>query len=480
MALTTNLVSYWKLDESSGNAADSVGGNTLTNTNSVPFVSGKINNGADLEAGSSQFFTITDAAQSGLDLDTDFSFSGWVKFESMPASGGEMVLMGKRAGGNGYTLSLYNNAGAFSWTATIQAGSVEMSTTAPSTGVFHHIVYTYVKSTGAIKVYVDGVLNTSGTGGTTLAGSTSDFFLGVEAGGTVCFMDGVMDEVGIWSRVLTSSEVQELYNSNSGLAYPLAAKTLFTSLLSYYKFDNVNDAVGGKTLTNVGSVAFNAGGLFGNDADFGATNTSKSLKLIGDNSGIAFDAPITISLWVKLHANVDGTNTYYGFMNKMAVSTGSSGVEYQMGTEYNSGTPRIWMARFGSANTYHYSTITLGTTTWHHMVLTWDTTSFRAYLDGTLIGTTANSGVASIGTETHLIFGQYENIDSGWLRGMDDEAGLWNRAITTDEVTALYNAGAGVQPSFTNLKTIMGIAYASVKTVAGIAIASVKSVAGIQ
>ena len=48
--LTDNLISHWKLDESSGNAADSHGSNTLTNNGSTPFVAAKINNGADFEA----------------------------------------------------------------------------------------------------------------------------------------------------------------------------------------------------------------------------------------------------------------------------------------------------------------------------------------------------------------------------------------------------------------------------------------------
>jgi len=225
---------------------------------------------------------------------------------------------------------------------------------------------------------------------------------------------------------------------------------LTDNLVSYYKFDNVNDSVGGKTLTNVGTVEFNAGGIIGNDADFGATNSTKSLKLIGDNSGVAYNSAITISLWVKLHANVDGTNTFYGFMNKMAVSTGSSGVEYQMGTEYNGGTPRVWFARFGSSNIYQYFNTTLGTTTWHHLVSTWDTTNFTSYLDGIPIDTDAASGEASIGTETHLIFGQYQNIDTGWLRGMVDEVGIWSRALSAVEVSALYNAGSGNQYDFTN------------------------------
>lgn len=48
MALNTNILASWKFDESSGNATDSSGnGKTLTNTNSISYVSGKVNNAAD-------------------------------------------------------------------------------------------------------------------------------------------------------------------------------------------------------------------------------------------------------------------------------------------------------------------------------------------------------------------------------------------------------------------------------------------------
>src|SRR3990167_10109236 len=56
MALTDNITAYWKLDESSGNAADSVASNTLTNTNTVGYSAGKINNAADFVGANSTYF----------------------------------------------------------------------------------------------------------------------------------------------------------------------------------------------------------------------------------------------------------------------------------------------------------------------------------------------------------------------------------------------------------------------------------------
>ena len=37
------------------------------------------------------------------------------------------------------------------------------------------------------------------------------------------FLNCYIDEVGIWSRTLTSTEVSDLYNSGSGLQYPFSS-----------------------------------------------------------------------------------------------------------------------------------------------------------------------------------------------------------------------------------------------------------------
>lgn len=52
------LAGYWKLDESSGNAADSSGNSlTLTNNGTTPFAAGKYGNAADFTPASSHYFS---------------------------------------------------------------------------------------------------------------------------------------------------------------------------------------------------------------------------------------------------------------------------------------------------------------------------------------------------------------------------------------------------------------------------------------
>ena len=227
MALTDNIVAYYKFDESSGNAEDSVGSLDLTNRNSVAFTTGKINNGADFEYGSNQGFSITDAASSGaFDLIDNFTLAFWVNFESLPSTGDakwyivfkndcyQFQVPYNASGSYGLKIYLRDSTGFYSpsvaWT--------------PSTSTWYHIAVTREKSTGYVKFYVNGSQQgtTQETGRTASLYNSSDAFEIGQAGSSGLF-DGILDELGVWSRVLSDSEISQLYNSGSGLSYPFSS-----------------------------------------------------------------------------------------------------------------------------------------------------------------------------------------------------------------------------------------------------------------
>src|SRR3990172_9233993 len=155
MALTDNIVSYWKLDESSGNAADSTANaNTLVNQNTTTYEAAKINNGAKVVSASIQGFSIADASQTGLDFSGNLSFSLWFKMASAP-SGGEGTMIVKRVGaGNQRSYHWkFNNGGTeigFLWytDGSTVGGNLAVSWT-PSTATWYHMVVT--KSSTTVK-----------------------------------------------------------------------------------------------------------------------------------------------------------------------------------------------------------------------------------------------------------------------------------------------------------------------------------------
>lgn len=86
-----------------------------------------------------------------------------------------------------------------------------------NTGAEFHIVFTYNKSNGLINVYVDSVLITSGTTGTADVTTTFSRIASVEdTGGTPTYLDGTLDDVRIYNRVLSAAEVSILYAQRGG------------------------------------------------------------------------------------------------------------------------------------------------------------------------------------------------------------------------------------------------------------------------
>jgi len=225
MSLLTGLISYWKLDEASGNAADAHGSNTLTNNGTATFAPGKLNNGADLELDSSQFFSIADASQSGLDFSTALSFSLWYKPETEPSP--LAVLIGKREqpGNESYYFAHWPGLGGIRLNVDANGDGVTNDsfdfTVTLNDATWYHLVITWDGATKTAKLYVDGSQSGSdivGSAVSSIYNGAAPFRMGaIDA--DQYLIDGMLDEVGVWSRVLTSGEVTSLYNSGTPLAY---------------------------------------------------------------------------------------------------------------------------------------------------------------------------------------------------------------------------------------------------------------------
>lgn len=216
--LTDNLVSYWKLDESSGNATDSVGSNTLTNNNSTAFATGKINNGADFEVSSSNYLSIADNAS--LSITGGLSISFWWKPESHVAF---TWLLGKYViSGNQRSYGIYWDSGTLSFIKSTNGTAIQQVdyTFTPSDGTWYHFVCTY-DTGGNGAIYLNGAsVATSSSMSTAIFDGTAPFWIG--GANNDPDVDGIIDEVGIWSRALVAGEVASLYNSGSGSQYPFS------------------------------------------------------------------------------------------------------------------------------------------------------------------------------------------------------------------------------------------------------------------
>jgi hypothetical protein len=209
---------WWKFDESSGTtASDSSGNNnagTLTNMVGTEWTAGKSGNALSFD-GVDDY--VTRSALSA-NIAGECTISLWMKRNGNPLVNERLVCVGT-SGGNGFNVfvapsgyaGLDNEGGLTS----------ELVSTGPSitNDAWHHIAATRsgtVPST--FKIYVDGVLKATDSN----AANTLPALTRLRVGASFhpgSYYTGQIDDVRVYSRVLSGTEIQAL--SDSGQAAPV-------------------------------------------------------------------------------------------------------------------------------------------------------------------------------------------------------------------------------------------------------------------
>ena len=218
MALRDSMEHWWKMEEdTTADRIDSHGTADLTASESIARATGIFGGsdyGVDLEESDLEYLSHADDAS--LEFGTgDFSIALWWKRETTVLGTTENVV---RKWSPGYVIQFKATNRQIQWytndgtTATVLSDNNAI----PNDLNWHHLVVTRSGTTGVI--WVDGVDKTSS--GSTRSGSidgSGTFYIG--SNGSSEEYDGVIDEVGMWSKALASGEVAELYNSGAGLSY---------------------------------------------------------------------------------------------------------------------------------------------------------------------------------------------------------------------------------------------------------------------
>lgn len=215
----------------------------------------------DLEKNSSQYFKISDAAQTGLDITGDMTVEAWIKLESLPTYNTWYRIVTKYNGSTGNQRSWQ-----FSLNHGISGYGLEFQTISDGTvgtriektvnynfqvGKWYHVAVAFDASAGAAEFFIDGVSYGTKTGyNTSIFNSTADLQIGATEG--LDNFDGVIDEVRIWDDVRSSSEI-----ANNMLSTLIGSES---NLVAYWKFDGVglDETSNSNDLTNVNSASFTA------------------------------------------------------------------------------------------------------------------------------------------------------------------------------------------------------------------------------
>jgi parallel beta-helix repeat protein len=222
--LSSGVVGFWTLNEATGALVDGPGTNDLTNSGAAQDATGKIGKAVD-------FNTNTDyllKSSASLTLGTDeATISLWVDLDNLPVSGSVSLI--EFTNETDWTPTFFmriNSAGLVEgvFTNTLNASAI-VYTAAASIGTtgFIHIVLVNYGDGQPPKVFIDGVDATDSA--TNFAGSLKtigDFLIvGNQDNYSTLAPDGIIDNITIWNRALSNTEVALVYsNENAGTTYP--------------------------------------------------------------------------------------------------------------------------------------------------------------------------------------------------------------------------------------------------------------------
>ena len=221
------------------------------------------NYSASLDSSSAQYWSIDDDDQTGLDLNSDFTISAWLKLADLPPNGIDYDFVGKdrqAVGEVGYLLRIddvtrnfeiyYNNGPEQTTTHSVDTPSISDLDT------WELITGSCSVSTSNCHLYVNGLeASTTQAGAATLINNNNQpFIIGSRSGAPVgTYYNGKIDDVRMWSRALSDSEVAALHDSPCTFDNG-------SNLEGWWQFENNgSDSSGnGNTLTAINSPTFSS------------------------------------------------------------------------------------------------------------------------------------------------------------------------------------------------------------------------------
>jgi len=208
MALTDGILAYWKLDDSGW--TDATGnGYTLTDAGGTPVPTGDgiINSGA-VSNGSDQYLK-----NDSITVGSSYSVSLWVNVIS-DISGLDCVW---NLGGGDGPAGVANNTNTYFF-----LGNVDGDKQLPNTGAlasrWNHLCYVIDNDAQTQAFYLNGNYQ-NGNDYAGNFGGWNGFELGAFSGRSL-YSNSHLDEVGIWDRALTQSDITALYNLGNAIQYP--------------------------------------------------------------------------------------------------------------------------------------------------------------------------------------------------------------------------------------------------------------------
>ncbi|RJP47639.1 MAG: hypothetical protein C4584_00160, partial [Armatimonadetes bacterium] len=448
--LSEGLIGYWKMDESSANSCtggvndscDSSGnGNDGAWNGNATSAAGKYGNGVTFDS-AGDFISITNS--SSLQLDNTqgdgISLSVWFKADSYPQADNPIISKMNTSPWNvNYQIDLLNDGTLkiVSWDGSQNNNIGNIS--GINLGQWYHLVF--VMTSSKYYYYLDGFLSSSGNNPFNLYTSVH-YNMRIGQDMSTNHFDGTVDNLRVYNRALTPSEVEDLYNFAPGPVLHL----------------KMDDSVNGDSKTLVDSSSY---GNNGSTVD-GANNTGMDCTKPGKyGKGCEFDGTDdyvtkaknsdfnigqgTISAWAKV-SNFSDYHEIVSFWDGSANGDNGTFVDFT-----NDNKIRIGTGISGSWSWLATTDNTFSANTWYYITLTVNSSGNKLYVNGVQQSLTYTNGNSSSSTFFDDIYSSASSIDIGranivnypsYFDGSIDDVKIYNYARSAKQIIQDMTGGA--------------------------------------
>jgi hypothetical protein len=301
---------------------------------------------------------------------------------------------------------------------------------------------TVTVASNQINTYTDGILNLTSNTPPEINFQNYPIRLGKSIHNYWSEFNGLLDEISIYNRALSEQEITNMYNGvNYSDTCNAVSGSLVNGLVAYYPFcGNANDQSGNGNNGTVNGASLTTD-RFGNSNSAYSFNGVNDYVEINNNilSQINEKSSLSISYWYNTTSSENGCIWgHWGNTNALVgENAGLKSGHYYGGIDADN---YSGCCSFSSPPISPYST-------WHNAIVVFDgnqpnNSKIKIYIDGILNTTIIGIPNATTGNGTSVFIGR-RNIDFGnfgdYFEGLIDDIGIWNRALSQQEITQLFN-----------------------------------------
>lgn len=463
-SLTSGLAAHWTLDETSGaSIADNAGTNTGTWTDGVnndvaeETTAGQINTALSFD-GTDDLISIPEFPQT--EGTSELTIAAWIKVNSVSNETSMKNIISKdRSGFLQWnflrdTGTGNNGQSEIIFQTNTSSGSVSAGSTNewPTDTGWHHVVAVYNGTD--MRIYGDGTLiNTPAPQtGTINASYNHDICIGSEYTGSFCSgsWSGDLDDVRIYNRSLSATEVQELYNQT----VPTCSAPS-SNLSAHWTLDETSGAsIADNTGTNTGTWTDGANNDVAEETVAGQVSTAISFDETDDivtvphHASLDISTAYTVSGWVYFDSAAAASPKRPSLISKN--DTGGWGSGWVIGRTSGGGDiigGNIRLAvqhnRSISSPNADYSGWVYPVDTWNYVTITWDGNTVNYYLNAALVDTGTITIPPDTGAGDLLIGYGRSNWYTRYHAGRIDDLRIYDRALPLLQIQELYGASGG-------------------------------------